>query len=64
MSGRRLLLALVVLAVPVCSAGPLLILISLDGFRGDYLQKFPAGTPCLRELAATGVRARGRGGGP
>jgi len=54
---RRLLQALLLLAVPACSAEPLLILISLDGFRWDYLRKYPAETPCLRELAATGVRA-------
>ena len=57
MPWRRLLLALLLLAVPAWSAEPLLILISLDGFRWDYLQKFEAETPCLRELAATGVRA-------
>jgi len=34
------------------SAGPL-ILISIDGFRWDYLEKFPA--PTLRSLAASGV---------
>jgi predicted AlkP superfamily pyrophosphatase or phosphodiesterase len=49
------------LAFPGCSttppsqtAGPL-ILISIDGFRWDYLEKFPA--PTLRQLAAGGVRA-------
>src|SRR3954468_1400762 len=34
------------------SSGPL-ILISIDGFRWDYLEKFPA--PTLRSLAASGV---------
>jgi predicted AlkP superfamily pyrophosphatase or phosphodiesterase len=37
------------------SAGPL-ILISIDGFRWDYLQKHAA--PVLQQLAAEGVRAR------
>lgn len=36
------------------STGPL-ILISIDGFRWDYLDKFPA--PTLRKLAAGGVHA-------
>ena len=57
MPWRRLLLALLLLAVPAGSAEPLLILVSLDGFRWDYLQKFETETPCLRDLAATGVRA-------
>jgi len=35
--------------------GPL-ILISIDGFRWDYLKKYDA--PTLRQLAATGVQAR------
>src|SRR4051794_24397131 len=34
------------------TTGPL-ILISIDGFRWDYLEKFPA--PTLRSLAASGV---------
>jgi predicted AlkP superfamily pyrophosphatase or phosphodiesterase len=36
---------------------PLVILISLDGFRWDYMSK--AATPNLRSLAARGVRAEG-----
>lgn len=66
MSSRRhlwiLLAGLVSLLVVACStpaakpAPPnLLILISLDGFRWDYLEKFDA--PVLRQLAAGGVRA-------
>lgn len=39
---------------PPPPTGPL-ILISIDGFRWDYLSKFPA--PTLRELAANGVHA-------
>src|SRR4051794_24467714 len=35
---------------------PTLILISLDGFRADYLRKYRA--PNLSRLAAEGVRAR------
>ncbi len=38
------------------SRSALLILISIDGFRWDYLQKYPA--PVLRRLAAEGVHAR------
>src|ERR1700750_48793 len=37
---------------PAPANGPL-ILISIDGFRWDYLEKFPA--PTLRSLAAAGV---------
>ena len=37
---------------------PPLILISLDGFRADYCEKFPAETPHLRELMCEGVSAR------
>jgi predicted AlkP superfamily pyrophosphatase or phosphodiesterase len=37
-------------------SGPLLILISLDGFRWDYLEK--TATPNLHRLIARGVRAR------
>jgi predicted AlkP superfamily pyrophosphatase or phosphodiesterase len=35
---------------------PTVILISLDGFRYDYVEKF--GTPQLRQLARNGVRAK------
>ena len=55
------LLALISLALASCStpvapppAGPL-ILLSIDGFRWDYLQKYDA--PALKQLAATGVHA-------
>jgi predicted AlkP superfamily pyrophosphatase or phosphodiesterase len=36
----------------------LLILVSIDAFRWDYLQKFKAQTPRLNQLAAQGVHAR------
>ncbi len=36
--------------------GPAVVLISLDGFRDDYFERFP--TPHLHRLAARGVRAR------
>jgi len=55
------LLLLLAYATPaVCQAGPdderrYLILVSIDGFRWDYLDKYP--TPALRALAARGVRA-------
>ena len=56
-----LLLLALAAALPSCTthpaapAGPL-ILISIDGFRWDYLRKFEA--PNLRRLAADGVHAR------
>lgn len=37
---------------------PPLLLISLDGFRWDYCDKYPEATPNLRRLIATGVTAR------
>lgn len=56
------LLLLLSLALSSCTAptapdtsGPL-ILISIDGFRWDYLQRYAA--PALRQLAAQGVQAR------
>ena len=36
----------------------ILILVSLDGFRWDYLQKFEAQTPHLNQLAAEGVHVQ------
>src|SRR5258708_6682664 len=36
---------------------PIVLLISLDGFRWDYLDRYPA--PNLSALAAQGVRAKG-----
>jgi predicted AlkP superfamily pyrophosphatase or phosphodiesterase len=36
----------------------ILILVSLDGFRWDYLQKLKARTPHLNQLAAEGVHAQ------
>lgn len=38
---------------------PPLILISMDGFRWDYMQLHPAETPHLRALARTGISAKG-----
>ena len=38
------------------AAEPILILISFDGWRWDYIDRYPA--PNLRALAARGVRAR------
>ena len=56
------ILLLAVLLAPSCStpaggtaAADPLILISIDGFRWDYLQKYDA--PTLRQLAADGVHA-------
>lgn len=57
-----LLLLLVSFGITACTAsgervaaGPL-ILVSIDGFRWDYLEKYDA--PVLRRLAAAGVHAR------
>lgn len=41
---------------PIRDLKPTVILISLDGFRYDYIEKFQ--TPTLRKLAANGVRAK------
>ena len=41
---------------PITDLRPTVILVSLDGFRYDYLQKYRP--PMLNELARTGVRAR------
>ena len=43
----------------VGAAEPPLILISLDGFRWDYCDKFPAEAATLRALRQDGVAARG-----
>ncbi|HSM32107.1 MAG TPA: ectonucleotide pyrophosphatase/phosphodiesterase, partial [Woeseiaceae bacterium] len=40
---------------PGAADGPRLILISIDGFRWDYLSIYP--TPALRRIAESGVRA-------
>lgn len=64
-TSRFLLLVALLLGLSACStpsptgAQPgreLLILVSIDGFRWDYLQKYAA--PTLRQLAAGGVHAR------
>ena len=44
------------LSRPITDLKPTLILISIDGFRYDYLDKYSA--PALQHLAATGVRAQ------
>ena len=54
---RALWVGLLFVAGVANAADPLLILVSLDGFRWDYLDKYAAETPCLRQLAADGVRA-------
>ena len=54
---RGFLLGLLLFVAPARGAEPLLILVSLDGFRWDYLEKCPGETPHLRALAADGVRA-------
>ena len=63
---RLLALALLVLTVnasalaqpprPITDLKPTVILISLDGFRADYLERFKP--PTLSRLASEGVRAR------
>ncbi len=61
MSFRSLLVAgLTALASAGAGAAePPLILISLDGFRWDYCEKFPAEAVTLRALRDAGVAARG-----
>jgi predicted AlkP superfamily pyrophosphatase or phosphodiesterase len=46
-------------AAPVPDAAGPLVLVSLDGFRWDYCERFPAETPNLRALRRDGVTARG-----
>ncbi|MFT3781695.1 MAG: ectonucleotide pyrophosphatase/phosphodiesterase [Nibricoccus sp.] len=41
------------------AGGAPVLLISMDGFRWDYCEKFPAETPTLRHLRETGASARG-----
>lgn len=43
-------------AAPRSGFGPTIVLVSLDAFRWDYLDRFP--TPALHELAREGVRAK------
>jgi predicted AlkP superfamily pyrophosphatase or phosphodiesterase len=57
MSLRGLLFAACLLLTPGRAAEPLVILVSLDGFRCDYLEKYAAESPQLRALATEGVRA-------
>ena len=52
---KKLLLLLVLLAVPALAAPAPLIVISIDGFRADYLGR--GNTPTLAMLAKTGVHA-------
>jgi predicted AlkP superfamily pyrophosphatase or phosphodiesterase len=54
---RAVLLALLLVA-HAATAGSPLILVSLDGFRWDYLEKFPAESAVLRTLKRDGVSAR------
>ena len=51
----RVLAALLALTAPLQASDQTVILIGLDGFRADYLQKFHP--PTLSRLAADGVRA-------
>ena len=52
-----LLLALAVVAPRAQEHQPLLVLVSFDAWRWDFIDRFP--TPNLRALASRGVRARG-----
>ena len=63
MRARFFTFLLTVLLLPACRAAPPkpagpgpLILVSIDGFRWDYLQKMDA--PVLKQLAAEGVHAK------
>ncbi len=54
------LFSLLLLWLPGCGSRtlpPTVILISIDGFRWDYLDRYPS--PILSQLAADGVRAQG-----
>lgn len=59
----RLLLIALAIAVSACRpaavAGdrPIVVLVSIDGFRWDYLDRYPA--PNISRLAGSGVRAEG-----
>jgi predicted AlkP superfamily pyrophosphatase or phosphodiesterase len=59
----RLLVIALVFAVAACrpaatpSERPIVVLVSIDGFRWDYLDRFQA--PNMRRLADAGVRAEG-----
>lgn len=44
------------IATSIGNASPIVILVSIDGFRPDYLKRND--TPTLNELAADGVRAQ------
>lgn len=58
---RRFFFAALALALGslVRAAEPALILISLDGFRWDYCEKYPDAAPTLRQLKREGVSSRG-----
>jgi predicted AlkP superfamily pyrophosphatase or phosphodiesterase len=47
---------LAIAATAGAAGGPILVLVSFDGFRWDYIERFP--TPNLHALAARGVRAK------
>ena len=60
----RIFLLLLAIASPlrageVGKSGAPLLLISLDGFRWDYPDRYPAESPTLRALRGAGVSARG-----
>ncbi|HUQ89020.1 MAG TPA: alkaline phosphatase family protein, partial [Vicinamibacterales bacterium] len=65
LSLRAILSACLICSLAVCRAAPpplaperaILILISIDGFRADYFDRFKP--PTLQRLAAQGVRADG-----
>lgn len=57
-SPLRLLIVLIALASARGAETPPLLLISMDGFRWDYTALYPAETPNLRALIASGTTAR------
>lgn len=56
---RLLVLLLAALAPLLRAETPPLLLISMDGFRWDYVANHPAETPNLRRLISEGTTARG-----
>src|SRR5215216_7126747 len=57
--GATALLTGCITSKPVSSTPPPLLLISMDGFRWDYCQRYPSETVHLRALMKEGAVAKG-----